>query len=316
MFLASLENVGWLLLMAVPGFIIAKAKLIDKDNASQVLSVILLYVCTPFVTLNAFLNTEFEWRIFINAVICFFFTMILIVGLGLLTNLLFSKLEKDPDRRGIFAYAGGFANMGYLCVPFLQMMNPGDSEILLYACAAIAAFNMTGWTFGSYLLTRDIQYIKPKRAILNPATLALLFVLPFFILNINFVRFPQAAGLAKIIKYLSDMVAPLAMVLLGVKMSDFKWKDLTEDYKVYISVGLKLIISPALSFLLILLCSTFMDMSAVRLNLIALAAMPTANNLIMFSSLYNKDTALSARAVMISTVLSIVTIPLALELLV
>jgi predicted permease len=315
MFLNSLINVGYLLLMAVPGFITAKTKLFKNESAVSVISVILLYICQPFITFNAFLNTEYNSKIFINAVIAFFLTALLMLLLCLIGwNIL--RFEPDHDKRGIMAYAGSFGNIGYMCVPFLMILMPNNTEILLYASSAIVAFNITGWSVGNYLLTRDKQFISIKRAILNPATLSLVAALPFFFFNINFIRFPSLSGLQNVIALFSGLVAPLAMTILGIKLSEIKPKELFLDYKVYVATAIRLILSPILAFGLLMLINLFWDISAIRLNIIALAAMPAANNLMMFCSMYQKDTNFSSAIIMLSTLLSIITIPIALTLLV
>ena len=53
-FLIALQTVAVLLAMAIPGFIVSKLKLLDVDKGIKTLSVILLYVCQPFITANAF----------------------------------------------------------------------------------------------------------------------------------------------------------------------------------------------------------------------------------------------------------------------
>lgn len=314
MYLASLENIGLLLLMAVPGFLIAKLKLINRDGAVSFLSVLLLYVCQPFVTFNSFLNTAYRPEILTNIIVCFVFTAALLCLMMVLGNLLMRFLEKDVFRRGIYVYGGAFGNIGYLCVPFLQILMPGNTEILLYASTAIVSFNLTAWTVGNFALTREKKHVSLKHALLNPTTLSFIVALPLFLCNVNFIGQESLAGLQNLIRLFAQMVGPLAMLMLGIKFADVKLKELFTDYKLFATVGIKLILSPVISFALVLLLSTFMDVSAIRLNLIAIAAMPAANNLLMFCSLHGKDTMLAARVIMLSTLLSVATIPLALTL--
>lgn len=313
MFLTSLENVALLLAMAIPGFIAAKAKLFKNDQAINVISILLLYICQPFVTFNSFLNTAFNPKILLNLTVVFIFTAALLVILVYIGKLIM-RLIKNTETGGIYAYACSFGNIGYLCVPFLQILMPGNNEVLLYASTAIVAFNLVAWTVGNYVLTGDKSFIRVKRIIFNPPTVSFILVLPLFILNLNFLRFQELAGLAKVVGLFSNLVGPLAMTLVGIKFSEIKIKELFSDYKVYLSIGVKLIISPLIAFCGILILSTFYDVQAIRLNIIALAAMPTANNLMMFCSLYGKDTKTAAKIVLLSTILSVLTIPLALTL--
>lgn len=314
MFLTSLENVLLLLAMAVPGFIVAKLKMLKSNEAAiNFISVMLLYICQPFITFNSFLNTDYNPVILWNMLAVFVMTTLLMVGLSMAAKLVLSK-SRDPEIRSMVPYASVFGNVGYLCIPFLQILVPGDNVVILYATCSIVAFNLTAWTLGNYILTGDKQFIKLKKAILNPPALSFILALPLFILNLNFNRSGSLDGIAKVCRLFAELVGPLSMTLLGIKFSEMKLKEIFTDLRVYLSSGIKLVISPLLGISILLLASLFMDIEAVRLNIVAFAAMPTATNLMMFSSLYGKDVKLSAKMVMLSTLLSILTIPLALGL--
>ena len=271
LFKASFESVSLLLFMAIPGFIIAKRHMIVKEQAVSFISILLLYVCTPFVTINSFLKQNYDPSVVINLVVVFVFVSFLIISLAYIGKMIVHVLLKkvDPEEKSMISYAGAFSNAGYMAIPFLQLLFPGDPLVLLYATAGITAFNLVSWTFGIYLLTGDKKTMNIKKAFLNPATLSFLFVLPLYLFNINFVKFPLT-GLQNTIQFFSTMVGPLAMTLVGIELSDMNFKELFTDIKPYLSSLIRLIISPILAFCLILLISLFYDMSAVKVNLITI----------------------------------------------
>lgn len=313
MFLQSLENVALLLLMAVPGFLIVKLKMVPAEGAAKFISVMLIYVCQPFITFNSFLNTDFDRNILINLIAVLIFTGVftsLMIGIG---NLIFLWV-KDRDKRGLFSYAGAFGNIGFMCIPFLQILMPDNNEVILYATASIVSFNLVAWTLGNYLITGERKHISLKKAIINPPSLAFLIALPLFLFNLNFNAAPSLAGLAKVCRLFADLVGPLAMIMLGIKIAEMNFKTLFSDPGVYLAAAVKLLLAPVVAFALMMLMTTFMDVAEIRLNLITLAAMPSANNIMMFCTVYDKDAGIAAKCVGISTVLSIVTIPLALML--
>lgn len=315
LFLSSFTSVALLLFMAVPGFILAKRHMIIKEHAVSFLTVILLYVCTPFVTINSFLRQNFEPSVIYNFIIIFVFVsgfIILLAYIGKFISKLTIKKGSTDDCRTI-AYAGAFSNTGFMTIPFLQLMYPDNPLILLYATAGITAFNIVSWTFGVYLLSGDKKTMSIKKAFFNPATLSFIFVLPLYLFNINFIKYPLD-GLQNTIEIFSLMVGPLAMTIVGVELSDMTIKELFTDAKPYLATLIRLVISPILAFSLIWLISLFYDLSAIRLNLITIAAMPAAINIILFCSRLGKPTKLPAKMVIISTIMSIITIPLALTL--
>ena len=312
MFLKSFEIIVLLLAMAIPGYIIAKVKLLkNTEGAINFISIMLLYVCQPFVTFNSFLKTDFELSIFWNMLIVFGITTVLMIGLSLLFKAIFIK-SREIELKSMIAYAATFGNIGYLCLPFLQMLAPGNNEVMLYATSSIVAFNATAWTVGCYVLTGERKYIKVRKAFLNPPMVSFIIALPLFILNLNFNRSASFAGIANICRLFSEMVGPLAMIMLGIKFSEIKIKEVFTDYRVYVATALKLIISPLIGIGVLLLLSLFMDVSPIKLNIMAITSMPTAANLMMFSSLCGKDVKLSAKIVLVTTLFSIITIPLAL----
>ena len=289
LFLTGAISVGMLLLMAVPGFILGKMRSVNTESAVKFLSVMLLYILQPFVTFDSFLNTAYDPEVLINIVIVFVFTCVTIGAVLAVGSfaMRFTKFGKDVG--GVIAYGGAFGNVGYMCIPFLQLMAPGDYVIILYATVSVVAFNLMAWTVGNFALTGDKRHISLKRALLNPPTLSFILALPLFLLNLNFIKaegltgaaLKIVSGIQEVIGLFSDMVGPLAMVLLGLKLADIRFGELFADGNV----------------------------ESISLNLIAMSAMPCAQNVIMFSTLYDKDSALAAKEVTVSTLLSIVTIP-------
>ena len=317
LFLTGAISVGMLLLMAVPGFILGKMRSVNTESAVKFLSVMLLYILQPFVTFDSFLNTAYDPEVLINIVIVFVFTCVTIGAVLAVGSfaMRFTKFGKDVG--GVIAYGGAFGNVGYMCIPFLQLMAPGDYVIILYATVSVVAFNLMAWTVGNFALTGDKRHISLKRALLNPPTLSFILALPLFLLNLNFIKaegltgaaLKIVSGIQEVIGLFSDMVGPLAMVLLGLKLADIRFGELFADGRVYIAAGIKLIFFPLFGVALTALMSLFMNVESISLNLIAMSAMPCAQNVIMFSTLYDKDSALAAKEVTVSTLLSIVTIP-------
>ena len=320
LFLTGAISVGMLLLMAVPGFILGKMRSVNTESAVKFLSVMLLYILQPFVTFDSFLNTAYDPEVLFNIVIVFVFTCVTIGAVLAVGSfaMRFTKFGKDVG--GVIAYGGAFGNVGYMCIPFLQLMAPGDYVIILYATVSVVAFNLMAWTVGNFALTGDKRHISLKRALLNPPTLSFILALPLFLLNLNFLKaegltgaaLKIVSGIQEVIGLFSDMVGPLAMVLLGLKLADIRFGELFADGRVYIAAGIKLIFFPLFGVALTALMSLFMNVESISLNLIATSAMPCAQNVIMFSTLYDKDSALAAKEVTVSTLLSIVTIPVTL----
>ena len=323
LFITGAISVGMLLLMAVPGFILSKMRSVNTESAVKFLSVMLLYILQPFVTFDSFLNTAYDPDVLINVVVVFLFTCVTIGAVLAIGSFATRFAPFGRDAGGVIAYGGAFGNVGYMCIPFLQLMAPGNHVIILYATVSVVAFNLMAWTVGNFALTGDKRHISLKRALLNPPTLSFIIALPLFMLNLNFLKaetlsgaaYEIVSGIREVTTLFADMVGPLAMVLLGLKLADIRFKELFSDGRVYIAAGIKLIFFPLFGVAVTALMSLFMNVEPIALNLIAMSAMPCAQNVIMFSTIYDKDSDLAAKQVTVATLLSVVTIPVMLLLL-
>jgi len=313
LFLTTLKSVVLLSLMAVPGFLIVKKKLIDIDKSVNFISVVLLYVCGPFVTFDAFLNSEYNSSVLINGAIVFVFTFAFLSIILLINTKFMTLLKGNWHTQRQCAYGSTLSNLGYMGIPLMQLIAPGNNTIILYQSIALIAFNFVGWTVGAYQLSGDKKYISIKQAILNPTTISLLLVLPFYITNTNFIKY-DLRGLQNSISLIAKMVGPLVMILVGIKASEMNLKELFLDPNAYVVSGVKLLLLPMVAFLLLELINLFYDVSPIRLNIMILASMPVANNLTVFSAKLNLDTKYASKLVILSMLFCIITIPLALFL--
>ncbi len=312
MFLTSFVNILVLLAMAIPGFIITKLKLIDTAKVCKFISIMLLYVCHPFIAFNSFLNNDFDISILTNILAVAGFTIAFTLAMLAIARLT-SFWEKDRDRRALTVYGSAMSNLGFMCIPFLQILMPDNSLVTLYASTSVVAFNLVAWTIGNYVITGDIKYVKFKKAIINPPMISFLIVLPLFIFNINFIQYPQLESIQTMCSTFAGIVGPLAMTMLGIRLAGFTFKELFLDAKLYFSATLKLIVCPCVAFGIIAIMSTFYDVSDIKLNLVIMSAMPTATNMMMFTTMYNKDSHTAGKISFMSAVLSILTIPLAMH---
>lgn len=309
----AFENVFILALLAIPGFIAVKAKVLQEESTSKVLAVILLYICQPFVTIDAFMNTPFKMEVLQNLAFIIIFTFLHMFVMLFIAKGIFYR-QKDSNKYGAYNFACVFGNIGYMCVPFLQMLTNYNAEIILYASASMVSFNVMAWTYGCYLFTKNKKDMSIKRAVLNPPTITFFILLPFFIFNLNFISLPALNPLKEISRLFSVLTAPLSMTILGAKFGSMQLKEIFNDVNVITVTGIKNVLSPIIGYGMVVLFSLFLALEGVRLNMIVLTAMPVATNVMMFSEMNNGEKSTPAKLVALSTFISILTIPFALML--
>lgn len=316
-FLDVLITVIFLLLLAVPGFIFAKTKMFPK-TASETLSVIVLYGCQPILIFTSFQGCAFSFDIAVN--------MLLVAGIAvaahlimfLLVKVLFAKWQ-DDDKVKLVKYLSVFSNCGFMGLPFLQSLFTNSAlqaELVVYCAVVLAVFNILNWTFGVYIITKDKTQITTKKVLLNPVILAVIVSLALFLaLQKPLVDFTTAGTvgyklvtkLMSSLQFLSNMVTPLSMFVIGIRLANIEWKQLLTDKWAYIATSVKLV---AMSLLTMFLVAFLPIDSTIKYTVFFLLSMPCATSGAMMAVQFGKDSDFASIGVVLSTICSVVTLPL------
>ena len=214
-FLQTFINVVMIVILAVPGFALRKVRLLP-DKAASVFAVLLLYISQPFLMMASLFNKEFQPSMLVNFGWVLLFAVVLQLLVYFVSKLVFSKTKEEASRRACVAcsYLG---NVGFMGIPVMEMLFPGNSDMVLYTVVYNIAFNAMSWTLGVFTITGDKKRINPLKIVLNPPMIAVIVSLPFFFLNVHI---PEQVMTP--ISYLGDMTLPLSMVILGVRLADMR----------------------------------------------------------------------------------------------
>lgn len=307
--------------LAVPGFILRKTNLVHSDSLYSI-SNILLCFAQPMLIIQAFAvdpiaptgNTllNFLW-VFLFAVAAIFLTFFVSK-----LCFLFMKGEEQRQKRDILIFISTFSNCAFVGIPFVDMFTGGDSQAMMYITVFTVAFNLLLWTLGAYLITQDKKQISVKKALLNPCTIASIvgFIL-FLVPQINIFNMDEVSELQQIVTYGGGMTAPLSMMVVGVRIAELSPKQLFCDKTIYLAAFARLILSAALTYLLILpfkLTGVFSETPYVLLAPVIAMAMPPAASVVAFAEKLNGERVFSAAAFSTGTILSIITLPFVLML--
>ncbi len=303
-FLSTFINVLIIVVLAIPGYFLRKTKLLP-DKAAGVLAVLLLYISQPFLMMSSLFNKTFETSMLKNFAWVILFAIVLQLLVYYSARLIFHACKEEASKRACVAcsYLG---NVGFMGIPVMQMLFPGNSDLVLYTVIYNIAFNAMTWTLGVFAITGDRKRINPLKIILNPPTIAVIIALPFFFCN---VVIPEQVMTP--IEYLGDMTLPLSMIILGVRLADMKLISLVNNVKVYLVAFVKLVLSPLLSLGVLLLVDLIVPLDRfVIIALYVISAMPSASSALNFAEMYEGDRETAAAATLMNTILCILTIPI------
>ena len=291
------EKILILFFMIAVGVVIARKNILTRAGASQLAEIVLL-IATPCIIINAFTKDlrGVSWRdlLFVAA----FAAAVHVIGI-LLAPLFF---RREPDaRKKVLRFSMIYANVGFMGLPLLESFLGSDGVI--YASVFIAVFNIFCWTHGVKLMNSgDAGRIPLRKCLLNPGTIGLGAGLLILLCKIPV---PDAAR--DILDSFSGLNTPLAMFCTGVHISAISPRLILKDRAMLGAAALRLLGIPAVIFgLLALFTREYALFSAILLQ----SAMPTAANAALFADRYDGDRALASQGVALSTLFSILTLPL------
>lgn len=317
-------NVALLFIMMLPGVLLVKCGMSVKGFGKG-LSNLVLYIAQPALIFMAYLR-PYDPQILKNSLYVFVFSVIIHTLFSLVAMNCFKKAA-DSMRR-MLRFATIFSNAAFMGIPLisavLEEQYPGAT---LYASIYNITFNLFLWSLGVYICTdkRDMNKngveddteeivvkASPLKALYHPVTIAAAIGLVFFILPIES-YLPELV--TESLGMLKGLVAPLSMVVIGIRLADMSLKGVMQDKEMFKFLVLRHILLPLLTVGIIKLVGLILPIEpVVAMVLVIMASAPAATSATMFAEKYDCDADYVSRIVTVSTLLSIITMPLILLL--
>ena len=283
------------LLMAVGIYLSRKGFL--SPQGTKDLGAILLRIIIPCVIVKSYITTYSRERLLELALSAGLALAAFILAMGI-AYLVYGK------RRRIENFASAFCNAGFIGIPLAQAVI-GD-EGVFYMAASVALLNLFQWTYGVYIMTDRRDSISAKTIAKNPVVIAIVIGIALFLS-----RLPVPGIVTSTLGYIAGMNTPVAMILMGTYMAKLPWRKLL-DKRAYGCVLFRLVVIPAV--VLAVFWALPITNQNVALAAYLAAATPVGANICVFAQQYDCDYEFSVVTVCLSTVLSIVTVPLMVSL--
>lgn len=285
-------QVATLFLLMGVGFVLARLGKLNGTGLGQ-MSSLLLYVVSPCIVLDSFQQDSLPGPGALGislAVFALYYVLILPLSLPLFPG-------QPPERRSVLRFGAAYGNVGFMGMPLL--LGVLGSEAGIYGAISIALMNIFQWTQGVVVMGSRLSV---KKAIFNPGVLSLLAAVALYLLDI---RLPGV--LADSVSFLADLNTPLAMVIIGAQIASADLAATFTQPRLYAAAAFKLLAAPLLTALVLLP----LGLSPVLYcACVIVAATPTAGATSIFAQRFGRDTPAAAQLVALSTILSIVTLPL------
>ena len=285
---------------AIPGFILVRTGQI-KENAIPAFAKVLMYVCSPCLTIYTIANLDYSFDIVRDVIIVLVTSLAIQVLLLLVFRFIFRKRYDDVKYR-IYTIATAMGNCGFMGVPLLEAVMPEHPEALVMSTAYCVGMNLIGWTVASAIISNDVKYMKVHKALLNPAVLSLVVAIPLFVTNTKLPS--QVNGMVTL---LGKMSLPMCMRIMGMRLATMEVKHLFTDRRQYFIIFIKQIIMPLIALGLFMLLPVA---PYLKKTMFILSAAPVASVVLNFSEMIGEGQKTAANLVLLGTLLSVITIPI------
>lgn len=294
----NLEVMVVLFIIVVLGYVLCKLGYMG-DKFDQKLSAIVIDVTCPALILSSVMGDALPDR-----------TLILpLLGVGFLTYFILlvfgffvpRLITKNHDDQGMIGFALMFANVGFIGYPIVSSIF--GPKAIFYAALLNMPNTFFIFTAGVMLVKGEysIRQLNPK-LLFSPAMIAAFAAALIVALNLH-----TPDLIARPITMVGNITVPAALMVIGSSMARLPLKQIIGSWKVYVSSAVRLIVVPVSLYFLFRVCGVSDAINDINTVVIA---MPVASFGTMFCMKYGRNPALMTEITFITTVASILTIPL------
>lgn len=296
--LLLMEEIIKLFVIMFMGYAVVKAGLM-KSSESKSVSVIMVYLVIPCVILNAF-QVEYTPDVQKGLLLACAAAVAVHILFLLLTAILKKPLHLDVIERATIIYS----NAGILVIPLVQELL--GQEYVIYSSAYIAIQLILIWTHCKNMLCEEDK-LEWKKVLLNVNIISIIAGVVLFIFRIQL-----PSGAQDVLNMMNNMIGPLGMLLAGMVIAEVPLKTVFTRKRSYLSAALRLFIYPVFVFGLMKVIQTFasiQDSKQILLTVYLASITPACATVTSMAQLYDKDAAYSSSLYVLTTLLSIATMP-------
>ena len=283
------------------GYAAGKLGYLGGDFDRQLSRLVINITCPALILSSAMTGTLPDRRYILPLLAI---SVVTYVVLAAVAFLLPRYLTHKKDDEGAIGFALMFGNVGFMGYPVVASIF--GHEAVFYAAVLNVVNTFTVFTVGTILITGKSEVGKArfeKKVLYSTPMLSAYLTMLIVALEID--NIPGAVS--QPLTMLGNITVPAALLIIGSSMSQLPLRSLIGNMTVYLTTALRLVVLPLGVYYLTKMLG-FSDFVA-NINTVVIA-MPVATYGTILCLKYEKDTTMITEATFITTLLSMLTIPL------
>ena len=295
-FLVVADQIFILVLLIAAGYVAVSTKIMDP-GATRGLSALLFNITIPALIVSAMQVPFTSERLADTG------TMLLATGAFFALSFVVARIASRtmavaPQKRGVFEFAIVFGSVSFMGFPVARALLGTGS--LFYVALFNIVFNILLFSAGIAMLAGGKGF--GPRLLANPGIVA---TIAGFLLFLASVEIPSP--FIDAIDLLGGVTTPIAMIIVGAMLATLPAREMIGNWRVWATSAVILIALPVAYCCLL---STIFPDPLINGTMIMMAAMPAAAGTPVFAEQCGADARLASQIVFVSTIGSLVTIPL------
>ena len=286
--------------IVIVGYVAGRLGYMGGEFDKKLSSLVINFTCPALILASAMTGELPDRRLILPLLGISALTYILLTGVAFLLP---RFLTKKKDDQGIVGFALMFGNVGFMGYPVVASIF--GQQAVFYAAVLNVVNTFAVFTIGTILILGDLGDGKHFQKKVLYSTPMLSAYLAMLIVALGIDNIPSI--ISQPLTMIGNITVPAALLIIGSSMSQLSARMMLGNMTVYSTPVFRLLLSPiALYFL----CSALgFDPYVVNINTMVVA-MPVATYGTILCLKYNRDTTLITEVTLITTLLSMLTIPL------
>lgn len=297
-----ITQMGILVLMMLLGFVCARCGITGQQFNKSV-SAVSINVLLVATILGSAMNSTMGLSMGVTIELVGISTLMLVIS-GLVGLAMPRLLRVKGDDRGLVFFMVFLMNTVFVAFPVVEALYGADG--LLMATVSNIPFNMLAYSVGAGAVRGEFKGLSLKKMI-PPPLIATVIAL---IINLTGVKFP--AVIVQTCTSLGRATVPMSMLVIGTSLGMVPIKSSLGNWRVYVISLVRLILCPIVTWLIL---GLFVKDKMILAVFTILASAPVPMLAAVFPIQYDKNESLGSQGIFISTLLSALTMPFVIWLL-
>jgi hypothetical protein len=286
--------------IVIVGYVAGRLGYMGGEFDKHLSSLVINFTCPSLILSSAMTGDLPDRRLILPLLLISVITYAILTGVAFFLP---RYLTKEKANEGIVGFALMFGNVGFMGYPVVASIF--GHQAVFYAAVLNVVNTLAVFTVGTILIVGDFVGGKRFQKKVLYSTPMLSAYLAMLIVALGIDQIPSV--ISQPLTMIGNITVPAALLIIGSSMSQLSLRTMLGNATVYVTTLFRLVLIPLGLYFLCLALG--FDPYVVNINTVVIA-MPVATYGTILCLKYNRDTTLITEVTLVTTLLSMLTIPL------